>query len=251
MRRWLPLLAVLAVGCDDRPAPSPTPKTTSKAPTSLAPSWQEAAGLRVLVRYTGGAKPTDAVLLIVALHGLGDRPESFAGLFSGYSQPARLALISAPKPFADGFSWFDYRDDASADELSAGIRAAAVGVARATEVLSKRAPTSKVVVTGFSQGGMLSFALAALRPELYSAAYPLGGTLPRPLWPLRGDAARKLPIVIALHGEDDPRVPIGPARLGVQALRDAGYHAELRGFAGVGHGVSPLMRRELWALLGS
>ena len=101
------------------------------------------------------------------------------------------------------------------------------------------------------QGGMLSFALAALRPELYSAAYPLGGTLPRPLWPLRGDAARKLPIVIALHGEDDPRVPIGPARLGVQALRDAGYHAELRGFAGVGHGVSPLMRRELWALLGS
>ena len=43
--------------------------------------------------------------------------------------------------------------------------------------------TGKVVVTGFSQGGMLSYALALHHPELIEYALPISGMLPEVLWP--------------------------------------------------------------------
>ncbi len=215
----------------------------------MSPGWTRAGDLDVLVRASGGARPRDRVPLIVALHGLGDRPEAFAGLLSGFAKPARLAFPRAPDRWGSGYSWFPYRDGADDDERARGITAASKRVAVAVEALKQRAPTSEVIVTGFSQGGMLSFALAVLRPELFARSIPISGMLPESLWPRGSAGPTRLPAIVALHGIEDPRVPIGPTRESVSALSAHGYQAQLLEFENVGHAVSPEMRAKLLDLL--
>jgi phospholipase/carboxylesterase len=187
--------------------------------------------------------------MVVAMHGLGDRPESFGELYSGFEAKARFVLLRAPDPWGDGFSWFPFRasDD---DALRApGIAAATGRVVTTLTALEKRYATlGKPVVTGFSQGGMLSFAVAARYPERIRAAIPIGGALPQPLWPSL-DAGSNGVRIVALHGESDALVPVGPTRMSVDALATRGFDARLETFPGVGHGIPTPMRARYFAIL--
>ena len=211
-----------------------------------------AGNLEYVELMTGGARTTDRVPLVVGLHGLGDRPRAFAGLFRGFDKPARLVLLRAPTPYSRGFAWWRFRPGRpDSAERAAGIRSAATEVARAIrDLLSKKPVRGLPVVTGFSQGGMLSFALAALHPEVTGTAIPISGGLPSQLWPAPAQAARRLPPVHALHGDADALVPIGPARKTVEQLRGAGFDATLKEFSGVEHRVPTPVRQELFRLLG-
>jgi phospholipase/carboxylesterase len=61
------------------------------------------------------------------------------------------------------------------------------------------------VVTGFSQGAMLSYAVIA-RPEArVFAALPIAGLLPRELWPEARPIGGLMPGVYAFHGAADAR----------------------------------------------
>ena len=247
MRSYL-LLALLAVGCDRTPAPRPAPSAapTETAPTPARTSEPTAAGLGYVEHVTGGAKADARLPLIIALHGLGDRPDSFVGMFDALDAKARVVALRAPEPWHGGYSWFAMGDDAA---LAAGIQHAADQVARAINVLAQKRPTEgRPIVTGFSQGGMLAFAIAALYPARIAAAYPMGGLLPAPLRPASPPAG-PLPQVVALHGGSDPRVPIDKSKSAVQALAALGYRAELRPFPGVRHAVPYAMRHELYGLL--
>jgi phospholipase/carboxylesterase len=213
-----------------------------------------ASDLHYLQLMTSGAKEDDAVPVVLAIHGLGDRPESFRLLVDGVSVPARVVIPRAPKAHgADGFSWFDFRAGADAEgdaALAEGVRGAAGGLATlAGSLAAKHGGPSRVVVCGFSQGGMLSFALAALHPEQVAAAVPVSGYLPVPLWPASRPAARPLPKVLALAGEDDRVIPPDPVRWSVEALRVNGYEVELKLYPGVAHAISPPMRKDLVASL--
>jgi len=190
----------------------------------------------------GGGDP-DAPL-VVAVHGLGDRPENLAELYRDISAPCRLVLPRGPIPYADGSSWFDidipYAPDAA---LGARIAEAADRVAALIDHLRKdRAIRGKPLVTGFSQGGMISFAVAVRHPESIGAAVPIAGALPDAALPA-GPASGAKPRVRAFHGADDPLVPIEFARRTIAALAAAGYDASLREYAGIGHAVSDDMRR--------
>lgn len=190
-------------------------------------------------RRTAGAG--DDAPIIVALHGLGDSPEGFQGLIADFPLPARFILPAGPHPRGDGHSWFPYppRDDAHlAEELASSAEAVA-------QLIASLGPP--VVVTGFSQGGMLSFALAAQHPEAISAAIPVSGTLPDTLWvdaPLPS-----APVVTALHGDADERVPPEPAEDTVHALQAQGVDALFVPYPGVGHRISPEMRLDLFRSL--
>jgi phospholipase/carboxylesterase len=197
---------------------------------------------------TGGASPKDELPLIVAIHGLGDNPNAFSGIMRGFSGQARVLAPAGPTPYGGGFSWFPYRPGRTDAELSAGIHAAADRVAQFLRWAAQARPTSgRPIVTGFSQGGMLSFALAVEHPELVAGAYPMGGMLPRGLWP---DAKASFPPIVAFHGDADPIVSFDADRETVERLRQLGAHAELRTYDGVRHAVPPPMRRDLFAALG-
>jgi phospholipase/carboxylesterase len=209
-----------------------------------APSDTEAAGVRFVEILTGGASPSDALPLVVGIHGLGGDPERYGLILSSLSLRARVILPYGLEPYGDGFAWFPpWRDDA---ELAAGTQRAADRLAAMIDELVRRRPTTGApIVTGFSQGGILSFALAVLHPESVRAAFPVSGLLAPSLWPSQLPAGRAMPRVHALHGTADDRVPIAGARATVQRLREVGFSADLVEYQGVGHTVTTEMRRDL------
>ncbi len=259
MRRWI-LALLCACACNPAAPPEqqtsapPPAATPSPAPPPAAPD--EAAGIAYLVRYTGGARPDATLPLVVAIHGLGDRPERF-GLLAGFDGEARVIVPRALHRHGAGFSWFDIavRGERDVAAVAAGTRAAAGRLAQMIAALRERYPTrGKAIVTGFSQGGMLSFALAVLHPEHIRLALPVAGWLPPPLWPNTAEGkstaeGKAAPPIVALHGADDQILPLAPTVEAVSALRRAGVDAQLIEYPGVGHGVSGQMRRELYRRL--
>ena len=192
----------------------------------------------------------DALPMIVAIHGLGDEPRNFAGLLAGLPVQARVILPRAIDDHEVGWSWFPVRArDPDVEALAKGIVRAADAVDAGVRRLEVSRPTlGKPIVTGFSQGGMLTFALAVRHPDHYAAAMPVGGWLPPPLWPeALGDAAP--PPIVALHGDADPAVKIQPTRDAVAKLDELGANAALHEYPGIGHMIPPDMRTELHQLL--
>ena len=114
-----------------------------------------------------------------------------------------------------------------------------------------RPDDARVILTGFSQGGMLSFTVATKAPELFDFVLPIGGWLPGPLVPdARADTLSHSPEFVALHGDADPAVKIGPTREGVAALKEKGYAVQLHEYPGVKHAIPMEMKDELYGLLG-
>lgn len=212
----------------------------------------EASGLEYLQIVTGGADPDAPLPVVVAIHGLGDNPNSFRLLLDDLPARARVVVPRAPTPHGeDGFSWFAFRADdggEGARQLAGGITESAEKIAKLLESLARRYQgPSRSVACGFSQGGILSFALAAAHPELLASVVPVSGYLPPSLWPASRPKVRPLPKVAALHGDDDHLVSVQSARWTVEALRSNGYDATLRSWPEVGHAVVPAMRATLAA----
>lgn len=176
---------------------------------------------------------------ILALHGRGDAPERFRGLYDGMPLDATVIVPRAPEAMRPkAYSWFASSRDVSEEELGNQIGAQADRLAEAFD--RAPLPMKKVVVTGFSQGGMLSFALAARHPERVKTALPLGGTLPRNLRPAAG--TKKKTKIRAFHGEIDQVVPLAPTRETVTTLESQGWDATLTTYPGVGHTVPRAMQ---------
>ena len=241
----------IAPAAAEAPATASTPAAESDAPASAEPeAYEFLAGVRYVELVTGDAAATDELPMVIAIHGLGDRPENFAGLLQGLTTPARVILPAGLKPSDDGFSWFDVRARSrDVEALAKGIGDASDTLATFIDTVSAERPTlGKPIVTGFSQGGMLSFAIAAGHPESVSAAFPVSGWLPPPLWPEAGPKGAPTPVV-ALHGDADNAVLIEPTRLAVDRLQELGYPVELREYPEVRHQITAEMRDVLWSLL--
>lgn len=250
-------LALALVACDRAPSnpPAPAASTTAAAPaTSLPPPAGfhagELAGVRYLERTTGGALAEDTLPLVVAMHGLGDTPDDFRGLFDGFRGRVRLVLPYGD-PWQPGYAWWPLTGAAlDLDRVAAGCDRAAERVAGLLAALVAKRPTvGKPIVTGFSQGGMLSFTLAVRRPELVGEAVPVSGLLAPALFPASWPPGKVAPPVHAIHGDADARVPFPLAEKSVAKLRDLGFDADLARHAGVGHTVSAAMRADLYARL--
>ena len=199
------------------------------------------------VELTTAGAPAEAQLpMLVAIHGLGDTPENFAGLVRDLPFPARVILPRAIDANEPGWSWFPLRArDPDVEGLARGMTRAAGVLDRAVQDLVAARPTvGKPVVTGFSQGGMLSFALAAGHGDTFSAAVPVSGWLPPPLWP-DATTADAVPPIFALHGTADPAVKYPPTVACVEHLRGVGVDVHLETYPDVRHVITRPMRATL------
>jgi len=264
MRRFCLAALVTLLACD-RPAPppatqptaptAPTPTASAQTPAAEAPAPDpgppRAGELLYVERILGGASGDDALPMIIAIHGLGDTPENFAHLFDTYGGKARLILPQGVDPTEnEGWSWFPIRARSNDPQgLADGIAASADKIAVAIEALKTSRPTvGDPIVTGFSQGGMLTFALAVHHPEQVGFAIPVGGWLPPPLWPDAGPGTDH-PSMVALHGTADNAVPYEPTKTAIDALVDKGYTVTLKSYEGVRHAIPPQERTDLFDLL--
>ncbi len=189
--------------------------------------------------------------MIVAVHGLGDRPEHFKSLLGNFSLPARVILPRAPIPFGPGFAWFTTRiSENQPKKLSNGIARAAKQVASLISHLKRIRPTKgQPILCGFSQGGMVAYAVALSHPETIRLSIPISGLLPKPMWPKTKTKGRRYPPIRALHGNADRVVSIDPARQLVDHLAKLGFDAILTTYPRVPHTVTFQMNQRLEELI--
>ena len=193
-------------------------------------------GIQCLEMVFGEAAPDEALPSIWVLHGRGGRAQVPGGPFWGLPRAVRIFVPQGPLALGDGYAWFRGRvAEGRTDELSEQLRDAAGRLAQMIEAFAEARPTlGRPIVTGFSQGGHLAYALALLHPERVSEALPNAGWFPPQMLPDLSDPSR-FPRIRAQHTVDDDRVPYEPTQRLVERLREAGLDAELVRVESGGH----------------
>ena len=186
--------------------------------------------------------------LLIAVHGLGDRPESFCEFMkSGVKTSTRIVCPRAPKEYGGGFSWFPPMHTLStAEKLANALQQAGELVAELTVVLAHDARVlGKPVLVGYSQGGMTAYYLAVTHSDLYAAVVPIAGMLPEPLR-ARRPSGDPIPL-FGFHGEADSLVPFAEARRTADAFAARWPDTNLATYVGVGHRLDNEMRSDIFA----
>lgn len=207
-----------------------------------SPSWPRRSkheGVDFIELFPGDADETAP--LIVAVHGMGDKPDNWIETWRPFPARAQVVLPRAFTKYGEGFSWFELRDGMSDAELGAEVGGAEEKLWKG---IAKLAGARRVIVTGFSQGGILSFAMAARHPDKIAYAFPVSGSCPGPLLPK--DKARSAPIV-AFHGTADAVLAFKWGQAAVNAFKEQGNEATLKTYPNVGHTITPEMSADLWA----
>jgi phospholipase/carboxylesterase len=209
-----------------------------------SPSWPRRTkyeGVDFIELFPGDAD--ESAPLVVAIHGMGDKPDNWIDSWRTFPARVQIALPRAFTKYGEGYSWFEFRDGMSDPEFGAEVGAAEDKLWKG---IAKLAGTRRIIVTGFSQGGILSFAIASRHADKVAAAFPVSGSCPGPLLPK--DKARAAPLV-AFHGTADNVLAFKWGKAAVDAFKEQGNDATLKVYPGVGHTITSEMRADLWAEL--
>lgn len=179
--------------------------------------------------------------MLVALHGLGSNERDLFELAKQVAPGALVISLRAPLELGpDQFSWFPVRftETGPVHDAAAAERSRLQLVAFLRELRSEPGvdPT-RVTLLGFSQGAMMSEAVALTAPELVSGVVLIGGrTLPE----LKAAPSPTRPRALVLHGTRDARLPYENAVRTHEVLRGAGYDVDFRPFD-AGHEINAEM----------
>ena len=182
--------------------------------------------------------------LLLLLHGYGSNEED---LFSFANElPDNYYVISARAPFDmmyNSYAWYAINFDADENKFSD------IGQARASrdiianfidELVANYAIDDKnVTLIGFSQGCILSYAVALSYPEKVQRVVAMSGYLNTEIAvdDFKNNAVSQLRI-FASHGTVDQVIPVDWARKSIPVLEDLGINVTYREYP-VGHGVAP------------
>jgi phospholipase/carboxylesterase len=172
-------------------------------------------------------RPAEAVpdrkpWLLVLMHGVGSNESDLMGLAPFVSR--QFHVISLRAPFVMGqeaYAWFQFTVDADGTRHIdvQQERQARAWVQQDVEqaALQLGIPAERVVVGGFSQGGIMSLSQLLTRPQLLRAAMVWHGRLLPEVLPLQAsDAALSGKSLWVSHGTHDNVIPLTSAH----AIRD-------------------------------
>jgi phospholipase/carboxylesterase len=182
--------------------------------------------------------------LLLLLHGYGSNEED---LFSFASElPEEYYVISARAPYDMGFgsyAWYAINFDADENKFSDIPQAQQSRdlIATFIDELISNYPidSSNVSLIGFSQGTILSYAIALSYPEKVQRVVAMSGYLNtemvKPNFETNNFSNLK---IFASHGTVDQVVPVDWARKAAPALTQLGIEIVYKEYP-VGHGVAP------------
>lgn len=188
-------------------------------------------------RVSGNAPPPLALLL----HGYGAGERDLFD-FADYLDP-RFHVVSARAPLSlpwGGFAWYHLGGQPGRLVPDAATRASAV------ELLERfvaglpahvGADPARVYLLGFSQGAIMSLALAARRRELVAGVVAISGYLDPETLPAPAPSFDRLPI-LQMHGSYDDVIPVRAAHLTRDALQGSSARHEYHEYP-IGHGIHP------------
>lgn len=200
------------------------------------------SNIHYLVREPKIKKEKNPLLLL--LHGYGSNEED---LFSFASElPGDYYVVSARAPYnlqPYGHAWYAITFDADQNKFSDDNQAIESRdlIAKFIDELVSELPinSQNVTLIGFSQGTILSYAVALSYPEKIKRVVALSGYLNTAI--LASEYENKdfenLKMFVS-HGTQDQVIPVDWARKAPEALKNLGIEVTYKEYP-IGHGVSP------------
>jgi phospholipase/carboxylesterase len=180
--------------------------------------------------------------LIVLLHGFGSDGADMIDLAPSLQPYAPSAAFAAPNgPYRQdgGYSWFAPANGARTSEAERQARAAAGGGPALqafidAELARYELAPERLILVGFSQGGSTSLNSGLRLRVLPEAIVAFSGANLSPAGlPREG----RLPKVLLIQGDQDPRVAPGAQQQALRVLMDIGAKAEGHILPGLGHAI--------------
>lgn len=182
--------------------------------------------------------------VLILLHGFGSNEEDLFSFASELPKNYYIISVRAPKPLAPyGYAWFDIQFDAYGNKITNDEEAwlaKNLVIDFINEVVNKY-PIDKdnVNLIGFSQGAILSYAVALTQPKLVNKVVALSGYFKKDLIKdyLPQEEYKHLKFFIS-HGTVDQVISIEDARKISPILTELGITHTYKEYP-VGHGVAP------------
>ena len=181
--------------------------------------------------------PDDAPVVFI-LHGLGDNAEDLFPMIRAMNlPPCRYVVPDAPLPYGDNtYAWYNFQTQSRSDMVNS--RNYLYGLMRVfSTVGEKPGHVRPIIMTGFSQGGVMSLEAGLNYKGKVEAIVCMSGymwypdqTLAHPFAPLT------IPILM-VHGTYDMVVTEDWTQKTVKALKQAGYGPIFKEFP-MGHGIT-------------
>ncbi|MGH8012393.1 MAG: alpha/beta hydrolase [Candidatus Binataceae bacterium] len=162
---------------------------------------------------------------IFAMHGWGSNAMDLQGL-APFIAGGQCLVICPQGPVEveigaiNGYGWYQMRPGSQPDEEK--VDAAVTEVEDFIAVACHRYPADrrKLILCGFSQGGMMAYSLAMRHPEKFAALIGISTAFPERLAEHVNNPAalEQLPTLVQ-HGRADEMLPVARARKSVELLR--------------------------------
>jgi len=179
---------------------------------------------------------------ILALHGWGASGMDLLGLAPYLAGGQFLVLCPQGRVEVDlgqmvGYGWFPLTAGAPPD--AAALAAGVDDTRRFLDAALRRYPIDphKLVVLGFSQGGVIAYALALSEPERFAGLVALSSWLPAPLVSTLPPRAYDRLSTLVHHGSRDDLLEVSSGRESIEQLRRLQVPATYREFD-IGHEIS-------------
>ena len=187
---------------------------------------------------------SDKAPLLIMLHGYGSDEND---LFSFASElPEELFIISLKAPYSlepFGHAWYAINFDSEQNKWSHTEQAIKSRdlVTKFIDEAIEHYPVKKdnITLLGFSQGTVLSYAIALMYPEKVKNIIALSGYIDQDLLPDQADVNRYKHLdFYCSHGSEDQVIPVDWARRAQPFLNSLNIKNRYSEFP-VGHGVAP------------
>ena len=182
--------------------------------------------------------------LLVLMHGVGSNEQDLFGLSAHIPERFHVLSLRAPHRMGPGsHAWFDFSVEPGGarrinEEQEAASRALVVQTVDAASA-QLGIPPERVVVGGFSQGGIMALSLLLTRPDLLQAAMVWHSRLLAQVVPLQAppDALRGKQLWLS-HGTHDNVIPLAHAQAIAQHMAPLPVSVTYREFPGA-HEIRP------------
>ena len=192
---------------------------------------------------------------VLTLHGRGANAFDLLGL-APYLCVGKFLMICPQGPLetpigpeAVGYAWYPMSNGGVPDVEAMLSQQKKLQVFLDECLKSYPIDPKKLVVLGFSQGGVMAYSLALANPERFAALAVLSSWLPKELLPRLNvtDAVQSLPTLVQ-HGTQDPMIEVARARSSMEMLRQLRVPLTFREYP-MGHEISAKSLAELSAWL--
>jgi len=166
--------------------------------------------------------------LMVVLHGLGDSIAGFQWMPKAMNLPGlSFLLVNAPDRYYQGFSWYEF----GGDPEPGIVRSRKLLFELLDEQRQKGFPSEQTIVSGFSQGCLMTWETGLRYPHRLAGLVGISGYVHDEKRALKelSPVAREQRFLVT-HGTMDPMIPFDAVKQQVGLLKAAGLNIDWREF---------------------